>query len=120
MPQFDQFSFFNQIFWFFLFFFSFYFLISFFFLPKICYSLKFRNKKKYLNLTTQNKTFFEKTKINLFLNNFYKKKYTQLEISYKQKLNNQKIFKKTIINEHFKQNLISFLNKKYLKKQLLI
>lgn len=120
MPQFDQFSFLNQIFWFFIFFFSFYFSISFFFLPKICYNLKFRKKKKILNLKTQNHTIFEKNKINFFLNNFYKKKYNFLEIIYKQKLNNQILFKNTIINENFKQKLIYFLNKKYLKIQLLI
>ena len=45
MPQFDQFSFFNQVSWFLFFFLNFYFFIIYFFLLKICYKLKFIKKK---------------------------------------------------------------------------
>jgi hypothetical protein len=45
MPQFDQFSFFNQVSWFLFFFINFYFFITYFFLPQIAHNIKFRKKK---------------------------------------------------------------------------
>ena len=63
MPQFDQFSFFNQVSWFLFLFFNFYFFITYFFLPKICYNLKFRKKKILFDITKKNKINFEKNNI---------------------------------------------------------
>ena len=60
MPQFDQFSFFNQVSWFLLFFFNFYFFITYFFLPKICYNLKFRKKKIIFDIKKKIKLILKK------------------------------------------------------------
>jgi hypothetical protein len=72
MPQFDQFSFLNQVSWFLFFFLNFYFFITYFFLPKICYNLKFRKKKIIINNDKQNQINFEKNNIIFFFNNSYK------------------------------------------------
>jgi len=71
MPQFDQFSFFNQVSWFLFFFFFFYFYFYYFYLSKIGYHLKFR--KKIRGLVTSNRKPFhtEKNVIGYFLNSFY-------------------------------------------------
>lgn len=59
MPQFDKFSFFNQLFWLFLTFFFFYLIFIYYFLPYLIKTLKYRkkillakfnNKKIYSNL----------------------------------------------------------------------
>lgn len=72
MPQFDQFSFFNQVSWFLFFFINFYFFITYFFLPKIAYNLKFRKKKIVFDNKKKAQINFEKNNIIFFLNNSYK------------------------------------------------
>ena len=107
MPQFDQFSFFNQVSWFFFFFLIFYFCTTYFFLPKICYSIKFR-KKKILNNKKKNKQInFEKINIIFFFNNFYK--------NFSLNFNNFLLKKKTIYKFNQKKNI----NKKFLINLLL-
>lgn len=73
MPQFDQFSFFNQVSYFIIFFLSFYFLITYYFLPKICYSIKFRRKKINFDKIKSSQILFEKNNSFIFFNQSYKK-----------------------------------------------
>ena len=71
MPQFDQFSFFNQVSWFLFFFFNFYFFITYFLLPTICSNLKFRKKKIIFDIKKKNQINFEKNNLIFFFNNSY-------------------------------------------------
>ena len=124
MPQFDQFSFFNQITWFLFFFFTFYFLITYFFLPKISYYLKFQKKKIKMNQQKKINFFFERNNLSLlfyFLNkNFYlnfKIFINQNKNSYlKNKVIKEKTFLQTIIK--IKMNHLLFLKSLFIKNFL--
>jgi hypothetical protein len=76
MPQFDQFTFLNQIFWLFFFFFSFYLIIVYFFLPKILSILKFRKKILQQKLNQNSYQFLQNKLNNQFFNNIYLLTYT--------------------------------------------
>ena len=113
MPQFDQFSFFNQVSWFLFFFFNFYFLITYFFLPIICYNLKFRKKKILFNLKKKNQINFEKNNLIFFFNNSYKTFCSNFELFIIKKLSiykkNEKIkIKETPILNFLLKNKINF------------
>jgi len=120
MPQFDQFSFLNQVLWFFIFFFSFYFFITYFFLPKIFYNLKFRKKKIIFYNKKRNQINFEKNNIIFFFNNSYKNFYNNFELFIIKKLTiykknqNFKIKEIPLINNMLKNEINNFLNKKFL------
>lgn len=125
MPQFDQFSFLNQIFWFFSFFFLFYFIITYFCLTNICYNIKFRKKKLYFNLNENNKITFEKNKLFFFFNNLYKKIYFNFEFFFDEK--KKKHFKfynlkneNLIISNDLKKKLNFFLNMNLISKNKLL
>nr|UXG56070.1 ATP synthase F0 subunit 8 [Phytophthora cactorum] len=120
MPQFDQFSFFNQVSWFLFFFFNFYFFVTYFFLPKICYNLKFRKKKIIFDNKKKNQINFEKNNIIFFFNNSYKTFCSNFELFFSKKLSiykkNQKIkiHETPIFNTLLKQKINIFLNQKFL------
>lgn len=120
MPQFDQFSFFNQVSWFLFLFFTFYFFITYFFLPKICYNLKFRKKKIIFDNKKKNQINFEKNNIIFYFNNSYKTFCSNFELFITKKLSiykkNQKIkIKETpIFNNLLKQKINVILNQKFL------
>jgi hypothetical protein len=120
MPQFDQFSFFNQVSWFFIFFLNFYFFITYFFLPKIGYNIKFRKKKLIFDNNKKNQINFEKNNIIFFINNSYKNFCLNFEFFIIKKLSiykqNQifKIKENPLINVTLKDKINSFLNQKFL------
>ena len=120
MPQFDQFSFFNQVSWFLLFFFNFYFFITYFFLPKICYNLKFRKKKIIFYLKKKNQINFEKNNIIFFFNNSYKTFCSNFELFMIKKLSiyknteKFKIQKNPVFHLLLKQKINFILNQKFL------
>lgn len=120
MPQFDQFSFFNQVSWFLFFFFTFYFLITYFFLPKICYNLKFRKKKLIVNNNKKNQIYFEKNNIIFFFNNSYKTFCSNFEIFLDKKISIYNIIEINqiqnvpLINTLLKSKKKNFLNQKFL------
>ena len=120
MPQFDQFSFFNQVSWFLFYFFNFYFLITYFFLPKICSNLKFRKKKIIFNIKKKNQINFEKNNIIFFFNNSYKNFCDNFELFFFKKLSiykkNEKfkIEKNPIFNILLQKKIYFFLNQKFL------
>ena len=119
MPQFDQFSFLNQILWFYIFFFCFYFIITYFFIPSICYNIKFRKKKILFNNKNKNQINFEKSTIFFFFNNFLKKLSFNFHCLIKNKKNiyieNNNIFIKnnSLINTIFEQKINNFLKKRF-------
>ena len=120
MPQFDQFSFFNQVSWFLFFFFNFYFFSTYFFLPKICYNLKFRKKKIIFDIKKKNQINFEKNNIIFFFNNSYKLFCSNFEFFIIKKLSiynkNEKIKiqEKPVFNTLLIQHINIFLNQKFL------
>jgi len=120
MPQFDQFSFFNQVSWFFFFFLNFYFFITYFFLPKICYNLKFRKKKIIFDNKKKDYINFEKNNILFFLNYTYKTFCSSFEsfiikkTSIYKKNESFKIEESPILNQNVKNKINDFLNKKFL------
>jgi hypothetical protein len=120
MPQFDQFSFFNQVSWFLFLFFNFYFFITYFFLPKICYNLKFRKKKILFDEKKKIQINFEKKNIIYFFNNSYKTFCSTFELFMTKKLTiynkNQKIQIQEIpiFNKLLKQKINIILNQKFL------
>jgi hypothetical protein len=120
MPQFDQFSFFNQVSWFLFLFLNFYFFITYFFLPKICYNIKFRKKKIIFDNKKKNQINFEKNNIIFFLNNSYKTFCSNFELFVTKKLsiyqNNQdiKIKENSLLNNILKEKINIFLNQKFL------
>lgn len=128
MPQFDQFSFFNQVSWFLFFFFNFYFFVTYFFLPKICYNLKFRKKKIIFDNKKKSQINFERNNLIFFFNNLYKVFYSNFELFILKKLSiynkNQKIkvHEVPVFNNVLTQKINIFLNKKFLlfKKILII
>lgn len=120
MPQFDQFSFFNQVSWFFFFFFNFYFFITYFFLPKICYNIKFRKKKIAFDNNKKNQIHFEKNNIIFFLNNSYKifcsnfESFIIKKISIYRQNESIKVQQKPLLNQILTNQINNFLNKKFL------
>src|SRR5690606_1984416 len=120
MPQFDQFSFFNQVSYFIIFFLSFYFLITYYFLPKLCYSIKFRKKKIDSDKKKTIQILFEKNN-NLF---FFKQSYKNFSTTFEQFLGRKmsiyfltqinKIEQIPVINKLFEQKINYFLNQKFL------
>nr|UXG56149.1 ATP synthase F0 subunit 8 [Phytophthora colocasiae] len=114
MPQFDQFSFFNQVTWFLFFFFNFYFFVTYFFLPKICYNLKFRKKKIIFENKKKNQINFEKNNIIFFFNNSYKTFCSNFELFINKKNQEIKIQETPIFNTLLKQKINIFLNQKFL------
>ena len=120
MPQFDQFSFLNQVSWFLFFFLNFYFFITYFFLPKICYNLKFRKKKINVNNKKKNQINFEKNNIIFFFNNSYKIFCSNFETFLLKKLSiykfkeNNKIKNESLINNLLKKKINFFLNQRFL------
>ena len=126
MPQFDQFSFFNQVLWFFFLFFTFYFLISYYFLPTICYNLKFRKKKINFNNKIRNQINFENQNLFFFFNNLNKDFYLKYEHFIKKKQNiyfliqKQNLFTNLLINNLFINKITTILNKKYLLSKKII
>lgn len=120
MPQFDQFSFFNQVSWFLFFFLNFYFFITYFLLPKICYNLKFRKKKIIANNQKKNQINFEKNNIIFFFNNSYKTFCSNFELFLVKKLSiykfneNNKIQEVPLVNDLLKKKINFFLNQKFL------
>jgi hypothetical protein len=120
MPQFDQFSFFNQVSWFLFFFLNFYFFITYFFLPKICYNLKFRKKKIVFDNKKKSQINFEKNNIIFFLNNSYKTFCSNFELFITKKLSfykenqNVKIQETPLLNNILKKKINFFLNQKFL------
>ena len=120
MPQFDQFSFFNQVLWFFFFFINFYFFITYFFLPKICYNIKFRKKKIVFDNKKKNQINFEKNNIIFYINDSYKTFCSNFELFITKKLSiykenqNLKIQQLPLLNNISKEKINFFLNQKFL------
>ncbi len=120
MPQFDQFSFFNQVSWFLFLFLNFYFFITYFFLPKIFYNIKFKKKKIVFDNKKKNQINFEKNNIIFFLNNSYKTFCSNFELFINKKIsiyqNNQniKIKENPLLNNILKEKINVFLNQKFL------
>ena len=120
MPQFDQFSFFNQVSWFLFFFLNFYFFITYFFLPNICSNIKFRKKKIIVDNQKKNQINFEKNNIIFFFNNSYKIFCSNFESFLIKKLSiyklneNNKIQEFPLINDLLKKKINFFLNQKFL------
>lgn len=120
MPQFDQFSFFNQVSYFFFFFLNFYFFITYFFLPNVCSNLKFRKKKIIIDNQKRNQINFEKNNIISFFNNSYKIFCLNFESflikkAFIYRLNEaNKINKIPLINDLLKKKINFFLNQKFL------
>nr|YP_010394332.1 ATP synthase F0 subunit 8 [Phytophthora fragariae]DAZ88340.1 TPA_asm: ATP synthase F0 subunit 8 [Phytophthora fragariae] len=120
MPQFDQFSFFNQVSWVLFIFFNFYFFITYFFLPTICYNLKFRKKKIIFDNKKRNQINFEKNNMISFFNNSYKTFCSNFELFIIKKIaiykKNQKIkIQETpIFNNILKKKINILLNQKFL------
>ncbi len=119
MPQFDQFSFFNQVSWFLFLFLNFYFFITYFFLPKICYNIKFRKKKIVFDNKKKNQINFEKNNIIFFLNNSYKTFCSNFELFITKKLSiyesnqNIKIKENPLLNNILKEKINTFLNQRF-------
>ena len=120
MPQFDQFSFLNQVSFFIIFFLSFYFLITYYFLPKLCYSIKFRKKKIDSDKKKTIQILFEKNNNFFFFNQSYKtfsKNFEQFlgrKMSIYTLTQINKIDQVPIINKIFEQKINFFLNQKFL------
>jgi hypothetical protein len=119
MPQFDKFSFFNQVFFILFLFFNFYFLISYYFLPNIAYNIKFRKKKIITNLKNKNIIHYEYQTILNNINISYKNFYSIFEKFLKKKSNiyffkeNKKIKNNFLINSFFLYKFNNFLNKNF-------
>ena len=120
MPQFDQFSFFNQVSWSLFFFFNFYFFVIYFFLPKVCYNLKFRKKKIIFDNKKKNQISFEKNNIIFFFNSSYKIFCSNFELFFNKKLsiydiNQKKVVQKApIFDNLLKKKINIFLIQKFL------
>jgi hypothetical protein len=120
MPQFDQFSFFNQVSWFLFLFLNFYFFITYFFLPKICYNLKFRKKKILVDNKKKEQINFEKNNIIFFLNNSYKNFCNNFELFITKKFfiyndsQDNKLKNNPLLNIIFKNKINNFLNQRFL------
>ena len=82
MPQFDQFSFLNQVFWILLVFSNFYFFISYFLLPKLGKILKFRLKKIRFDKIINNNLTLEQFQFFKQLNDSYRTVFQTLEFNF--------------------------------------
>ena len=127
MPQFDQFSFLNQILWFYIFFFFFFFIITYFLLPCFFYNIKFRKKKILLTNKNKNKINSEKDIIFFFFNTFFKKLSFNFYFLIKNKTkiytenNNISIKNNSLINNIFEQKINNFFKKKnFIQNKLFI
>jgi hypothetical protein len=118
MPQFDQFSFFNQVSFFLFFFFNFYFFISYYFLPKISNNIKFR--KKYINFKINKKNLLNsEIKIkqisytDLFKNfsNYYELILNENLFNYNK---NENLLKNSLINLFYIEKIKNIFNKKFI------
>ena len=120
MPQFDQFSFLNQVSWFLFFFINFYFFITYFFLPRISYNIKFRKKKIIFDNKKKTQINFEKKNILFFLNNSYQTFCLNFESFIKKKVTIYKqnellqIQQQPMIHATLKNRMNTFLNQKFL------
>lgn len=120
MPQFDQFSFYNQVTWSLFFFVSFYFFMTYFFLPKLAFNIKFRKKKIVVNNKRTNQIDFEKKNILFFFNDSYKTFCSNFEIFLFKKTSlyqiNQgnKIKEIPFVRTLLKEKINLFLNQKFL------
>lgn len=120
MPQFDQFSFFNQVFYFLFFFINFYFFITYYCLPTICYNIKFRKKKNNYDLKKSTAIAFENKNSLYFFNVAYNTFISSFELFINQKFliykQNQitEFNKKPLLNFTFSQKINCFLNQKFL------
>ena len=88
MPQFDQFSFLNQVFWILLVFSNFYFFISYFLLPKLAKILKFRLKKIQSDKIINNNLTLEQFQFFKQLNDSYNMVFKTLEFNFLNKKEN--------------------------------
>ena len=88
MPQFDQFSFLNQVFWILLVFSNFYFFISYFLLPKLSKILKFRLKKIRFDKIINNNLTLEQFQFFKQLNDSYNMVFKTLEFNFLNKKKN--------------------------------
>ena len=117
MPQFDQFSFLNQVSFLIFFFFNFYFFITYYFLPKIAYNIKFRNKfiiskinkKNILNLEIKNKKLLYTNLLKDF-NNYYELTLNEIINNYK----NEYLFKNSLIKLIYIEKIKNLFNKKFI------
>lgn len=113
MPQFDQFSFFNQVFWILLIFINFYFFTSYFLLPKFSKILKLRFKKiKYDKIGNNNLTL-ERFQFLKKLNSLYHQVFKSLGEGFITKRENYSVSSKisqrqTIQNLPFVNTLYKF------------
>ena len=89
MPQFDQFSFLNQVFWALLIFSGFYFFVSYFLLPKIGKILKFRLKKVRFDKIINNNLTLEQFQFFKQLNDSYITLLGEIESNF---LNKKKLY----------------------------
>jgi len=120
MPQFDQFSFFNQVAFFLFFFFNFYFFISYYFLPIISTNIKFRkkyinskiNEKILLNLEIKNK---QVSYTNLFkdFSTYYETTLNENIINYNT-YKNEYLLKNSLINLFYVNKIKNLFNKKFI------
>jgi hypothetical protein len=127
MPQFDQFSFFNQVSFFLFFFFNFFFFISYYFLPKISFNIKFRkkfivskiNEKNLLNLEIKNKKL-KYTDLFKDFSNYYEQTINENILNYNVYKNNY-LLKNSLIKLVYIEKIKNLFNKKYIisKKYLL-
>ena len=104
MPQFDQFSFLNQVFWILLVFSNFYFFISYFLLPKLSKILKFRLKKIRFDKIINNNLTLEQFQFFKQLNDSYNMVLKTLEFNFLNKKKNYLISLK-LSNNNILKNL---------------
>jgi F0F1-type ATP synthase membrane subunit b/b' len=127
MPQFDQFSFFNQVIFSLFFFFNFYFFITYYFLPKIAFNIKFRNKfiiskinkKNLLNLEIKNKKLLYTDLLKNF-NNYYELAINENIYNYNN-YKNEYLLKNSLIKLIYIEKIRNLFNKKFIifKKYLI-
>ena len=113
MPQFDQFSFLNQVFWILVVFSNFYFFVSYFLLPKISKIIKYRLKKVKFDEIINNNLSLEKFQLLEQLNTTYNKIFQVFELNFIEKkekyLIKFKLYNKDILNKlSFIKNIHKF------------
>nr|YP_009327220.1 ATP synthase F0 subunit 8 [Aphanomyces astaci]AOQ30627.1 ATP synthase F0 subunit 8 [Aphanomyces astaci] len=127
MPQFDQFSFFNQVSFALFFFFNFYFFITYYFLPKIAFNIKFRkkfiifkiNKKNILNIEIKNKKLSYTDLLKDF-SNYYELAINENIYNYNN-YKNEYLLKNSLIKLIYIEKIRNLFSKKFIisKKYLL-
>ena len=113
MPQFDQFSFLNQVIFFVLFFFSVYFIITYFLIPNLNSVFKLRVKKIINHLKSEISFLSEINKDQKFINNNYQSTFLNSELFIKKNINQEKSINFLQLNL-FKNKINLFLNNYYL------